>query len=345
VSFLPDGSGLIINGRDEASAPDPAMQIWRVPLAGGEPRRITNDLNNYMRSAVSADGKTLIGLEVQWTSGIWIAPADNPTAAVPVTHGTIDRQDGNLGVAVTDDGQLVYVSVLSGKSDLWSINSNGSSLKQLTDGPHRDAYPVVTPDGRYIVFDSSRDGAHSIWRVDADGRNPTRLTRGRMDVEPVCTPDGKWVIYVSYDEESNPKLHKVSIDGGEPVRLTDEFAQHPTVSPDGKVIAYYFMNKRQREQREIVLIPAQGGAQIKRFPAPKNFGAIMRWAPAGDSLTYRDNTLSSLWRMPLDGTPPVVIMNLRNERLHSFNYSHDGRRLAYASGPLQSDAVMITHFN
>ena len=345
VSWLPDGSSLIINGRDEASAPDPAMQIWRVPLGGGEPRRITNDLNNYMRSAVSADGKTLIGLEVQWTSGIWMAPADNPTAAVPVTHGTIDRQDGNLGVAVTDDGRLVYVSMLSGKSDLWSINANGSSLRQLTEGPHRDSYLVVTPDGRYIVFDSSRDGAHSIWRVDADGRNPTRLTRGRMDVEPVCTPDGKWVIYVSYDEESNPKLHKVSIDGGEPVMLTDEFAQHPTVSPDGKVIAYYFMNKRQREQREIVLIPAQGGAQIKRFPAPKNFGAIMRWAPSGDSLTYRENTLSGLWRMPLDGTPPVVIMNLRNERLHSFNYSHDGRRLAYASGPLQSDAVMITHFN
>jgi Tol biopolymer transport system component/DNA-binding winged helix-turn-helix (wHTH) protein len=344
VSWVPDGSGLIINGRDEASAPELAMQIWRVPLAGGEPRRITNDLNNYMRSSVSADGKTLIGLQVQWTSSLLIAPTENPTAAVQVTQGTIDRQDGNLGVSITPDGQLVYVSMLSGKNDLWSINANGSSLRQLTDGPHKDTFPAVTPDGRYIVFDSTRDGAHNIWRVDADGRNPTRLTRGRLDVEPVCTTDSKWVIYVGNDD-GNPQLRKVSMEGGEPVVLTDEFAQHPTVSPDGKVIAYYFMDKQQRDRREIVLLPAQGGAPIKRLATPKNFGAIMRWAPAGDSISYRDSTLSGLWRMPLDGTPPSVFLNLHNERLHSFCYSRDGRQLAYASGPMQSDVVMITNFN
>ena len=345
VSWLPDGTGFIINGRDDVSAPELSMQIWQVPLAGGEARRITNDLNNYMRSSVSADGRTLIALQVQWTSGLSLAPAGNPSAAVQVTQGTIDRHDGNQGVFITPDGKLVYASLLSGKTDLWSINTNGAALRQLTDGPHRDYGPVVTPDGRYIVFDSTREGAHSLWRVDADGRNPTQLTQGHQDVEPVCTPDGKWVLYVAYDEGSDPKLRKVPIEGGEPVNVTDEFAQHPAISPDGKVIAYYFTDKQRRERREIVLIPAEGGAQIKRFQVPKNFGAIMRWAPAGDSLTYRDNTLSSLWRLPLDGTPPSVLINLRSERLHSFSYSHDGRQLAYSSGPMLSDVVMITNFN
>ncbi|HSE17920.1 MAG TPA: winged helix-turn-helix domain-containing protein [Pyrinomonadaceae bacterium] len=345
VSWLPDGTGFIINGRDDVSAPDLSMQIWQVPLAGGEARRITNDLNNYMRSNVSADGRTLIGLQVQWTSGLSLAPADNPGAAVQVTQGTIDRQDGNQGVSITPDAKLVYVSLLSGKSDLWSINVNGSGLRQLTDGSHRDYSPVVTPDGRYIVFDSTRDGAHSLWRMDADGRNLIRLTRGRQDVEPVCTPDGKWVLYVAYDDRSDPKLRKVPIEGGESVLVTDEFAQHPTISPDGKVIAYHFMDKQRRERREIVLIPAQGGAPIKRLSMPKNFGAIMRWAPAGNFITYRDSTLSSLWRLPLDGTAPSVLINLGSERLHSFSYSYDGRQLAYSSGPTLSDVVMITHFN
>lgn len=344
VAWLPDGDSLVINARDEASAPELAMQIWRVPLSGGAPHRITNDLNNYMRMGVSADGSALMALQVQWTTSLWIAPAENPSAAAQVTRGTLDKQDGNLGLTTAPDGRLIYVSMLSGKKDLWSVNADGSGLRQLTDGSHKDGYPAVTPDGRYVVFESSREGAHSLWRVDADGRNPIRLTRGSYDSAPACTPDGKWVVYVS-DVGGIPKLRKVPVGGGEPVPLTDEFAQHPSVSPDGKVIAYYRMDMERRERRDIVFIPAQGGTPIKTLPAPKNFGSVMRWAPAGDSLSYRDSSLTGLWRLPLDGTPPSPLMNLRGERLHNFCYSQDGRRLAYASGPNMSDVILITRFN
>lgn len=344
VAWLPDGSGLVINGRDEASAPELAMQIWRVPMTGDEARRITNDLNTYARIGVSADGRALIALQVQQTSGLWIASAENPSAAAQVTRGTIDRRDGNLGLSMTPDGRLIYVSGLSGKKDLWSVNADGSGLRQLTDGPHKDTFPAVTPDGHYVVFESTREGAHGIWRVDADGRNPTLLTRGSYDSEPACSPDGKWVIYVS-EEGGIPKLRKVPIEGGEPIPLTDEFSQHPAVSPDGKLIAYYRMDMQRRERREIVFIPAQGGAPVKTLPAPKNFGSVMRWAPTSDSLSYRDNTLTGLWRMPLDGTPPGPLMNLRGEQLFSFCYSQDGPRLAYASGPSLSDVILITRFN
>ena len=345
VSWLRDGGSLIINGRDEASAPELTMQIWRVPLTGGEPARITNDLNNYFRSSVATDGSTLIALQVQWTSSLWIAPAENPAAATQVTHGTLDRYDGNLGLSTAPDGRLVFVSHLSGNRDLWSVNADGSGLKQLTDRSHTDTNPAVTSDGRYVVFESNHERANNIWRVDADGRNPVRLTHGRYDAEPVCSPDGKWLFYVANDDGGNPKLRKVSIEGGEPVSLTDDFAQHPTVSPDGKVIAYYFMDKQRRERREIILIPAHGGAPLKTMPAPKNFGSILRWTPAGDSLTYRDNTLSGLWRMPLDGTPPTALMNVRGQRLHAFSYSPDGRRLVSASGPNLSDVVMLKRFH
>ncbi|HEX5886734.1 MAG TPA: winged helix-turn-helix domain-containing protein [Pyrinomonadaceae bacterium] len=346
VAWLPDGSALIINGRESADA-EPGMQVWRVPLAGGEPRRITNDLNNYFSISLSADGNTLIALQWQTTSGLWIAPTENPSAATPVTAGTLDRNDGYHGVSVAPDGRLIYVSERSGKNDLWSVNADGTGRKQLTDASHKDLTPVVSPDGRYIVFQTCRNatnnGAFNIWRVDADGSNPIQLTRGTYDSEPAISPDGQSVVYVAKEDE--PKLRRVPISGGEPVSLTEEFSQHPTFSPDGKLLVYYRMNRKQRDQRHLVFIPGQGGAPIKTLPAPKNFGSVMQWAPAGDSLWYRDNTLTSIWVLPLDGTPPRPLIKLSNQTLSTFSFSQDGRRLAYSSGPQQSDVVLITGFN
>jgi Tol biopolymer transport system component/DNA-binding winged helix-turn-helix (wHTH) protein len=348
VAWLPDGSALIINGRDEAAGAEPRLQVWRVSLAGGEARRITNDLNNYFSISLSADGSTLIALQWQTTSGLWIAPAETPSAAAPVTAGTLDRQDGHLGLSVAPDGRLVYVSDRSGKRDLWSVNVDGTGLKQLTDATHKDLAPVVSPDGRYIVFQSCRnantDRAYNIWRVDADGRNPMQLTRGSYDSEPAFSPDSESVVYVTQDGHV-PKLRRVPISGGEPVSLTDEFSQHPAFSPDGKVLVYYRMNQKQRDQRHLVLIPAQGGAPFKTIPAPKNFGAVVQWGPGGDSLWYRDSTLTSIWVLPIDGTPPSPLLKLRNQTLSTFSFSQDGRRLAYSSGPQLSDVVLITRFN
>ena len=348
VAWLPDGTGLIVNGRNEVPGTERGMQVWRVPLAGGEARRITNDLNNYASISLSVDGSTLIAVQWEATSGLWIASAENPSVPAQVTAGTLDRRDGNHGLSVAPDGRLIYVSDRGGKWDLWSIDADGTSIKQLTDASHRDLSPVVSPDGRYIVFQSCRnpntDRTYNIWRVDADGRNPMQLTRGTYDSEPVFSPDGESVIYVAEDGHV-PKLRRVPINGGDGVPLTDEFSQHPTFSPDGKMLVYYRMNQKQRDQRHLVFIPAQGGEPIKTLPAPKNFGAIMVWAPAGDSLWYRDSTLTSIWVFPVDGKPPTPLIKLRNQTLSTFTFSPDGRRLVYSSGPRLSDVVLITRFN
>ena len=341
VSWSPDGNSLIINGRDKDS--EASMQIWHVPLTGGEPRRITNDLNTYLNVALSNDGNTLLAAHVVWTSGLWTASAENPADGGPLTHGTIDRRDGNMGLAIMPDGRVIYTSDLSGKRDIWSVNADGSGLKQLTDALHSDIYPIVTPDGRYIVFESARDGAYNLWRVDADGRNPIRLTSGSRDDEPMCSPDGKWIVYVTETSSRVPMLRKVPIEGGDSVPVTDEFAQHPTISPDGKLIAYHRID--QQRKRWVVIIPAEGGSPIKVMPIPKNFGSVMRWTPEGDAIAYQENTMGGLWKMPIDGTAPSQLLDLRGDRLHYFRYSHDGRRLVYASGPNLTDVILITKLN
>ena len=147
------------------------------------------------------------------------------------------------------------------------------------------------------------------------------------------------------DGHTVPKLRKAPIEGGYTVPLTDEYSLHPTFSPDGRTIAYYRIDTEKPERRDIVMISVAGGPAVKTLQVPGNFGGLLRWASGGDALIYRDHAMTSLWRLPLDGSQTSPVMTLRGEHLYAYSYSNDGRRLAYASGPNLSDAVLITGFN
>ena len=60
------------------------------------------------------------------------------------------------------------------------VNGDGSESKQLTADAFIDQQPSVSPDGRYVVFQSNRSGNRNIWRIDADGSDPKQLTDGQL---------------------------------------------------------------------------------------------------------------------------------------------------------------------
>ena len=66
------------------------------------------------------------------------------------------------------------------------------------------------------------------------------------------------------DEDDDWHLWKVSIDGGEPARLTDFRACYPSTSPDGKLIACVGRTEPKRELSMLIL-PFEGGQPVKRI--------------------------------------------------------------------------------
>ena len=117
---------------------------------------------------------------------------------------------------------------------------DGTAQKQLTYEGERNGNPAATADGRYIVFASTRSGVLQIWRMDSDGSNASQLTSGGGHSLPAVSPDGQWVFYNSVDDWS---LWKVSMHGGEPIRLAAGQAIYPSISPDGKLIACFGKGK------------------------------------------------------------------------------------------------------
>ena len=84
--------------------------------------------------------------------------------------------------AVATAGQLVYAAAdpaAPSASHLWIAPADGAgSPRPLTSGAGQDSSPVFTSDGNQLAFLSDRAGGQNqVYVVDADGRNPTQVTR------------------------------------------------------------------------------------------------------------------------------------------------------------------------
>ncbi|MES1259392.1 MAG: prolyl oligopeptidase family serine peptidase, partial [Gemmatimonadota bacterium] len=111
-------------------------------------------------------------------------------------------------------------------ADIWSVPSDGSgSARPLIESPKSDNSARFTPDGKHIVFLSSRSGGMQAWIADADGKNARAITALSGGVQPplVVSPDGSRIAYVSdaYPDCSDEACNKKARDADEsdPVKV------------------------------------------------------------------------------------------------------------------------------
>jgi len=58
------------------------------------------------------------------------------------------------------------------------MNPDGSNIQRLTIGSGSNEHPSWSPDGRFIVFSSSREGGPAIYLMRADGSNQRKISKG-----------------------------------------------------------------------------------------------------------------------------------------------------------------------
>ncbi|KAL5779367.1 hypothetical protein ACOSQ2_010104 [Xanthoceras sorbifolium] len=133
--------------------------------------------------------------------------------------------------------------------DIISINVENNGVKKLTTNGENNAFPSVSPDGKWVVFRSGRTGHKNLYIMDAmEGERAglQRLTKGPWS-DTMCSwsPDGDWILFAS--DRHNPglgsfELYMIHPNGTGLKKLVESGsagrANHPSFSPDGKTVVF-----------------------------------------------------------------------------------------------------------
>ena len=169
----------------------------------------------------------------------------------PTSTVSFDTNEGTwMNVDVSPDGARVVFDLLG---DLYVMPIAGSTAAapatRLTSGPAFDMQPRFSPDGKRIAFTSDRGGLFNIWVMDADGRNPSAVSREEKwwVNSPTWAPDGDYIFarkhLVSTRSLGAGEVWMYHRSGADGVQVTEKVsfqkdAGEPALSPDGKFLYF-----------------------------------------------------------------------------------------------------------
>jgi dipeptidyl aminopeptidase/acylaminoacyl peptidase len=212
--WSPDGRWLAFVSDRESGEPAPAAgrggapaQLYVIPTAGGEPRRLTDLAGGVKDPVWSPDGRHLACTS---RTGPGVAPEAEPGKSRPArVISTLKYRSDNEGFVYDRRSHLFVVPFAPDGGAIGGDGPDGpdGEPRQVTDGDWEDADPAWSPDGRRLAFVSARhegrdtDNAADVWLVDAtaEGAVPGRLTATAGPVkQPVFAPDGARVAYLGH---------------------------------------------------------------------------------------------------------------------------------------------------
>jgi len=140
------------------------------------------------------------------------------------------------------DSQLIYFALRDNLYDLYLYRFDTNTENRLTVDSARNSYPVASPDGQYIAFQSDRDGDFEIYILTIATNEVRQLTFNNVsDRLATWSPNGEWIAYSS-DTRNNGAhdLYRVPSVGGDPELLysDDNRNSHARYSHSGQFIVF-----------------------------------------------------------------------------------------------------------
>jgi len=224
---------------------------------------------------------------------VWTVDFDgaNATPVTPV----------GLSPAWVPSGRGIVYNVVDGDRHpvFYTDLVTGARRTLVSEQGFEHAAPVVSPDGRTLLYARGGESGTDLYAQPMDGGMPRRVTvsRGRASTQATFSPDGQRIAFMS-DRSGHPEVYISSLDGTDAELLTDgafgdnDYRAAPDWSPDGRLIA---IQSRNNKTFQIVLINVRD--QSMRQVTNEGANIDPSWAPDSRHLVFTSSRsgIRQLW--------------------------------------------------
>jgi len=346
----PDGKTLAFIRYEKVGIAD----VFVVPVAGGEPRRISNWNDTINGLSWTPDGQEIVyDVDEPPASRLWrvhvssSAPArGSPIAGIPAAARNPSISRPKPGQPVRLAFQTITNDVDLQLTDLNAPLVNGTlESRPFSNSTRIEGSARFSPDGNRVAFVSLRSGTSEVWIAGRDGNGLLQVTRlGAVGVLiGDWSPDGTRVAFEAA-VAGNTDVYLVGADGGHLRRLTTEPTMDgvPTWSRDGQWI--YFVSTRAGATPDIWRVAPNGGEPIR---VTRNGGFQPQESSDGRYVFYLDRPpggaaiVARLMRVPLAGGHEEPVL----EDVRPFLWSVTDTGIVFVRREREFDAIDVYRFS
>jgi Tol biopolymer transport system component len=260
-----------------------------------------------------------------------LATARALTIPYQVTHS--QNMDPSPG---PDGKRLVFISVIAGKEQLFTMNADASGVIQITrdDADHED--PAWSPDGKKIAYVAITKTAERIYTMNPDGSGAQAVSPASVRaIHPAWSTDSTRVIYCTDDDLQPPHKNDSDIDvvelatGKVTTLITGGINTYPAWSPDMKQLVF---RRMLGEMNSEVFIADGDGHNARNLTNHPAFDGWPAWSPDGKLIAFASNRnlRYQIFVMNPDGSNVRLVANTEG-RATVPRWSPDGTTLYFTN--------------
>jgi Tol biopolymer transport system component/predicted Ser/Thr protein kinase len=319
--------------------------FWSVPIPAGSPRPLGQV--SAHDALWTPDGKLIFAK----ANDIYIAEHDGANPRKIATTRDVPQT-----LSISPDGTRIRFSVsnlINNTSELWEVHTDGSGIHALLpdwNNPPNECCGRWTPDGRFYVFQSTRDGATNVWIVPDQSdwwrkvsREPVQLTTGPLQFgSPLPSKDGKRLFMTGVQQRAELVRYDAKSGDFAPY-LGGISAGDVDFSRDGQWVTFVSYPDDTLWRSKL-----DGSARLQLTYPPMRTG-LGHWSPDGKEIAFAGALPGRPWKVYLisrDGGGPQPLASTTEELQEADpTWSLDGNTLAFGHSGFAANQALIELFD